>query len=305
MKYMYLFVVVALLSCGNVTPKHKFSIIYEFENSETVSDNEKQGTVETLNKRLAQLASNYDVKLNNKQQIELKLSTDFNVNRLNTIITNSGKLEFWEVVRADDLGVFFLEANALLKKDQEEIEPIFDLINSNDYVYGLFSVSKNDTTQLSKYLNKTEVKQLLPAHVKHSKFLYGIPDELNNMPLYLVKTPPDGIALINETHIVDARQSYTYTNRPTVSIKMNELGSNRWERMTGIAYQQQSQIAITLNDMVYSAPTVSSGAITGGNTEIAGSFTLEQAQDLALILSSHRRIPKLKFVNSSAINDKE
>lgn len=62
---------------------------------------------------------------------------------------------------------------------------------------------------------------------------------------------------------------------------------------------------MTLNDEVYSAPTASSGAIKGGETEISGNFTLQEAQDLALIFSSQKRIPKLKFVNSSAINDEQ
>ena len=73
--------------------------------------------------------------------------------------------------------------------------------------------------------------------------------------------------------------------------------------ITQLAYERGSQIAITLNDVVYSAPTVSSGAISGGLTELSGNFTVEEARDFAIILSSKRRIPKLKFVNSSAITD--
>jgi SecD/SecF fusion protein len=54
--------------------------------------------------------------------------------------------------------------------------------------------------------------------------------------------------------------------------------------MTGRAYSQQSQIAIVLDEIVYSAPGVTSGPIAGGNSEISGSFSLNEAIDLANVL---------------------
>nr|WP_321237350.1 hypothetical protein [uncultured Psychroserpens sp.] len=305
MKYIYILTTALLLSCGNGAPKHKFTIIYEFENPESLSANDKQGTIEVLNKRLDKFASNYEVKLNNKQQIEVKISSDVNQERLNSILTNQGKLEFWEVIKAVELRTFITEANEALKKDNDSINPLYDLIQigSFGYVDGLFSISVKDTTLMRQYLNKKEVRVLIPSELKNSKFLFGIPNEDDHISLYMVKTLPNGQALVNETHIIDAKQNYGSNGRPTVSMKMNELGANRWERMTGVAYQKQSQIAMTLNGLVFSAPTASNGPIVGGNTEIGGGFTIEQTQDLALILSAHQRIPKLKFVNSSAIND--
>jgi SecD/SecF fusion protein len=52
-------------------------------------------------------------------------------------------------------------------------------------------------------------------------------------------------------------------------MQMNAKGSKIWEEMTGRANAQGTQIAIVLDDIVYSAPTASSGAISGGNTEIS------------------------------------
>lgn len=304
MKHIYIIILLILFfSCGNITPKHKFEIIYEFEHPENVSTNDQQGTIETLNRRLDKLASNYVVELNSKQQIEVKLSTNFELNRLNAILTNPGRLDFWEVVKPQDLRAFFSEANELVKRDNDSINPIFDLIQPDTYGHGLFSIAVKDTSQMQKYLNKKAVRQLLPASLKRSKFLFGIPNEEGLLPLYLVKTTPEGIGFVNETHIVSARTSYDQLDRPSVTVQMNQQGAMRWERMTGIAYDNQSQIAITLNDIVYSAPTASFGPILGGNTEVSGGFSEEQAQQIELILSAHKRIPKLKFVNSSAITD--
>src|SRR5690606_7294122 len=82
----------------------------------------------------------------------------------------------------------------------------------------------------------------------------------------------------------DARQAYNQLNRPSVSMQMNAKGAKIWEEMTGRAYTQQSQIAIVLDDIVYSAPGVTTGPISGGNSEISGSFTLNEAIDLANVL---------------------
>ena len=306
MKYFfYISIFIFLFSCGNITPKHKFSIIYEFENIKKISDNDKLETVEVLNKRLDEFASNYQVTLNNKQQIEVKLSTDFELEAVNAIVVNPGKLDFWHVIKLQELGSFFIEANNFYKTENDSTNPLIDLIRPDSYNFGSFSVAVQDTAKIKTLLDNKEVKHLLPIAFKQSKFLFGLLEEDGFLPLYLVKTTPEGIAFVNETHITNARQTYSTTGRPSISMKMNDEGTQRWDRMTELAYQRGSQIAITLNDIVYSAPTVSSGAIKGGRTEIAGNFTVQEAQDLALIFSSQKRIPKLKFVSSSAITDEE
>ena len=65
---------------------------------------------------------------------------------------------------------------------------------------------------------------------------------------------------------------------------MNGVGAKIWEDMTEYAYNNQSQIAVVLDNVVYSAPGVSSGKISGGRSEITGDFTIPEAQDLANVL---------------------
>ena len=65
---------------------------------------------------------------------------------------------------------------------------------------------------------------------------------------------------------------------------MNSKGAKIWEKMTGDAFNQGSQIAIVLDDVVYSAPGVTSGPISGGNSEISGSVDTAEAIDLANVL---------------------
>ena len=67
-------------------------------------------------------------------------------------------------------------------------------------------------------------------------------------------------------------------------MQMNLKGAKIWEKMTGNAFNTGGQIAIVLDDIVYSPPGVTSGPISGGNSEISGTFTLNEAVDLANVL---------------------
>ena len=67
-------------------------------------------------------------------------------------------------------------------------------------------------------------------------------------------------------------------------MQMNSKGAKIWEEMTGKAYSSRSQIAIVLDNVVYSAPGVTSGPISGGRSEISGAFTINEAIDLANVL---------------------
>ena len=54
----------------------------------------------------------------------------------------------------------------------------------------------------------------------------------------------------------------------TVNLTMTSEGSNKWSTMTSNNNVGKA-IAITMDDIVYSAPQVN-GPISGGNTEISG-----------------------------------
>ena len=130
--------------------------------------------------------------------------------------------------------------------------------------------------------------------------LFGLPYD-GFVELYGIESYQKERAPVNETHITEARQDYDQLGRPSVSLKMNEYGSDMWYKMTDDAYKNNTQIAISLNDIVYSAPGVINGPISGGFSQISGSFTLEQALDLSNVLSSQQMIPKLKFLSSKKL----
>ncbi|OEK08043.1 hypothetical protein A8C32_16445 [Flavivirga aquatica] len=72
--------------------------------------------------------------------------------------------------------------------------------------------------------------------------------------------------------------------------------------MTGKTFRNRTSIGITINNLVYSASGVTSGAIKVGRSAISGNFTVEEAQDLSIILSSQKSILKLKLQQHNILN---
>jgi SecD/SecF fusion protein len=84
--------------------------------------------------------------------------------------------------------------------------------------------------------------------------------------LYALKGNRDNTPELSGAVVTDARNSFGPTGKPEVSMQMNAKGAKIWEEMTGRAFTQGSQIAIVLDNIVYSAPGVTTGPIAGGNS---------------------------------------
>ena len=189
------------------------------------------------------------------------------------------------------------ELNELLGGDNveettsaEEASPILSKIApvraSNP---GFASFSVKDTAVINGYLKMPQVKALLGNDLRYTKFLWSIPEFNETVgeeitSLYAIKGTRDNIPQLSGGVIVDAQQSYTQAGRVAVNMQMNGAGAKIWEDMTDYAYQNGTQIAVVLDNIVYSAPGVSSGKISGGRSEITGEYTITEAQDLANVL---------------------
>ena len=144
-----------------------------------------------------------------------------------------------------------------------------------------------DTAKINKFFAMPQIKGLFPPEfkpmwtVKASQFIPGG----NIFELVAIKaTSRDGKAPLDGGVVTDARVQYGNTGgNPEVSMSMNAEGANTWARMTKDNIGKQ--IAIVLDGMVYSYPTVQS-EIAGGSSQITGNFTLEEAEDLANVLKS-------------------
>lgn len=91
--------------------------------------------------------------------------------------------------------------------------------------------------------------------------------------------------------IADAAIDYDMVQRPVVNMRFDSRGGKRFATLTadyapGGAKNPGNrvrQLGIVLDGTLYSAPTIRE-AIPSGNAQISGSFTVREAQDLALVL---------------------
>ncbi len=157
-----------------------------------------------------------------------------------------------------------------------------------------------DTAQVNALFRKPEIRSIFPSNLQ---FLWGVKpivaqDGQEFLELYAVKKSRDGKAPIGGEFISDARQDFGQQGQPEVSMQMNPTGGKKWQRLTGENIGRQ--VAIVLDDYVYSAPVVQS-EIAGGNSSISGNFTVEEAQDLANILKAGKMPAPTRIVEEAIV----
>ena len=119
--------------------------------------------------------------------------------------------------------------------------------------------------------------------------------------LYALKTDRTNQAPISGGVVIDARDSFDQFGKPSVTMQMNGKGAKQWEELTGKAFTQKSNIAIVLDNIVYSAPGVSTGPIAGGRSEISGNFTIDETKDLSNVLRAGKLPAKADIVQSDVV----
>lgn len=272
-------------------------------------------------------------RLGNSGRILVELPGARDVERVKNLLQSTAQLEFWETASNQSYGTFLAQANELLKtvvaaeketttEETSEIDdllsdvsaqqdsistvvnPIYDYVKGAGYAGGpvLLQVDAKDQPILEEYLNRSDVRALLPADLRFTKFLWGIPSaETDLVDLYVVKANRSNEPPLSGSVIVDAAQTYDQLGAPAVSMQMNGKGSRIWEDMTGKAFREGSNIAIVLDDVVYSAPGVSKGAIAGGRSEISGQFSLNEAIDLANVLRAGKLPAAAEIIQSEIV----
>ncbi|MDE0561007.1 protein translocase subunit SecDF [Algoriphagus sp. NF] len=270
-------------------------------------------------------------------RIQVELPGVDNQERVRNLLQGVAKLQFWEVAELNELGGSLDAINAAWVADNQnadtsdedtvstenmteedslrnalekqlaeidpmnpsnDVSPIYSLIQPN---YGL-AYQVRDTIIINRILKNPDYKSLLPRDIK---LLWGVkpfvPEgtDLEILELYAIRAPRGADQAPLEGDVVtDARQVLDQTSRPAVSMQMNAEGARKWRSLTGANIGRR--IAVVLDDYVYTAPVVN-GEIPTGQSEISGSFTLQEAQDLANILKSGSLPAPTQIVEESII----
>ena len=263
-------------------------------------------------------------KLGNSGRILVELPGVKEPERVRKLLQGTASLEFWTTYTYKEIESYLVEANAALAQMQavvgdvvadakavegddllaEELQqsaedaaaeaqyrqqnPLFSVLQlsgaSGSACIGYAHYA--DTAQINRYFEIPQIKQLFPREfqpkwaVKASEFFEGD----NIFELVAIKSSSrDGKAPLDGGAVSDASIQYGNNGEIHVSMTMNAEGANTWARLT--RDNVGKQIAIVLDGMVYSYPNVMN-EITGGNSQITGNFTLEEAEDLANVLKS-------------------
>ncbi|MCV6628236.1 MAG: protein translocase subunit SecDF [Flavobacteriaceae bacterium] len=238
------------------------------------------------------------------------------IERIKNLLQSTAQLEFWETYRPQDLNAFLLSANNELKtileakeatKDtvssptseldslltdaaQDSLEvnqknPLFDLLAGAGRGNAIAAVAIKDTAKVNEYLAMSQIKRLIPNNIQYVRFVWSRPTaNAELIDLHALKGNRENKARISGDVIDDARDTFDQMSRPAVTMSMNSRGSKEWEKLTGDAFTNQTSIAVVLDNLVYTAPGVSSGPIAGGRSEITGDFSINETKDIANVL---------------------
>ncbi len=176
--------------------------------------------------------------------------------------------------------------NALDSLRRATSSPLFAL--SDQGIPFLYQVK--DTAEINRILKRPDVRGLFPRTIG---FFWDVKSDpqvtpgVEDIQLNFINVGRSGKPLLTGDVINDARLDYDQFARPAVSMQMNAAGARAWAKITAAAASKQPQgrIAIVLDNYVYTAPTVQ-GEIPNGNSQITGSFELEEAKDLANVLKA-------------------
>ena len=196
--------------------------------------------------------------------------------------------------------------------EQAKQNPLFALLNPATYqgqngetslrpgpVVGF--AAQKDTAKIGAYFSSPTIRSIIPQNVKLVWGVKPMTADSKVFELYALKpSKMDGSPALGGDVISDARADYDQRGNPEVVMVMNSDGAREWRTLTAAASadaNNKKSVAIVLDNVVYSAPTVQ-GEIPNGISSISGNFQIEDTQDLANILKAGRLPAPAKIVSS-------
>ena len=264
-------------------------------------------------------------KLGNSGRILVELPGVKEPERVRKLLQGTASLEFWTTFENGEIAPYLAEANELLagilaednavaateaapaaekdivaeelsttEKEDSNVEaykaanPLYAVLSPVQQNSGacIGYATSADTAKVNRYLAMPQVAALFPAEFRPMWGVKPVGSTENIYELVAIKASSrDGQAPLDGSVITNAAVTYdSRTNgEPKVSMSMNAEGANVWAHLTKDNIGKQ--IAIVLDGTVYSYPVVN-GEISGGNSEISGHFTVEEATDLVNVLKS-------------------
>ena len=231
------------------------------------------------------------------EETQFRIDTTYAIDSLGNIDSTQFTVDSVEVINTQTFG------------QSGPLFDIFELNQSGAYGYAIMGTAeKNKREAVMNFLRREEIRSLFPPDLK---FLWGrdavkdpeTRDPTNRYELYAVKMPGGkDIAPLEGDEVVNAlAQPDSQTGEMQVSLRMNQSGARTWGQMTQKAAQDNNrEIAIVLDNEVASAPRVIN-PILNGNSSISGSYTAQEAKDLASILQIGKLPARTVIIQESLV----
>ena len=215
--------------------------------------------------------------------------------RVRKLLQGTASLEFWPTYQGNEVDLYSVDARVAeilsnLGDSTAVANPLFQVLSPSGWDNACIGFAAGvDTATVNRYLAMAQ--DVLPQgfrgmwSVKPTDLVKGS----NLYELVAIKANSrDGKAPLDGGVVTDARVNFNGAQQggngaPSVSMTMNAEGASIWARLTKDNIGKQ--VAIVLDGLVYSYPTVNT-EITGGSSEITGNFDVQEAEDLANVLKS-------------------
>jgi len=240
-------------------------LVYKLSDKEArrIKDNATDQALETIRNRIDQFGvAEPTIHRQAENEIVVQLPGIKDPKRAIEIIGKTAQLEFKLV---DDVSPVAAEIPSIIKPDEEEalLKRFVDKIPPDDEI--LFERVVNRET-----------------------------GEITKRPILLKRQ-----ALLTGDYLTEAKVNIDQRfNEPYVSLTFNAAGAKLFEEIT--AANVKKRLAIILDGNVYSAPVIQE-RIAGGNAQITGRFSMDEAKDLAIVLRAGALPAPLKMLQNVTV----
>ena len=237
---------------------------------------------------------------NNRVIVELAGIEDSE--RARDLLQSTALLELMIVKNVESTNAIIRQIDSIMTasngnvEQNDQINELFDSSSSSELgfssllisVGGNLAIASKDLTALKDILSKEDVKQILEAtnstiltSDSSIKLVNEIGEEEEFYTLFHLFNNAELTGGVIEDAQMRLSQAGVTAGQAVVEVEMNSEGSREWARITGANIN--NRIAIVLDKKVHMAPVIRS-QIFGGGTVIEGLDSIEEAEDIAIVL---------------------
>ena len=238
---------------------------------------------------------------NNRVIVELAGIEDSE--RARDLLQSTALLELMIVKNVESTNAIIRQIDSIVtsetKKDEienNELNNLFDTASSSELgfssmlisVGGNIAIASQDLSTLKEILSNEDVEQILEAtnstiltSDSSIKLVNEVGEEEEFYTLYHLFNNAELTGGVIEDAQMRLSQAGVTAGQAVVEVEMNSEGSREWARITGANIN--NRIAIVLDRKVHMAPVIRS-QIFGGGTVIEGLDSIEEAEDIAIVL---------------------